>query len=283
MPETTADEPTVPNGAAPVTEATEANIAPPEDGTARVERLLRYSASFTPETDAPDDLARRALVKRGLLQTLRQRSATARPWWSMGTVGVTVAAATLLYCQGALPLNAVPSALPSPFLAERPLDPVRVFYSYETGDSGSSRYRHASSQSNSIVQNAALRTTPSPVLSASLEPPMSRAVERTLIGEPEMRSSRVTSAMYRRSRERSVRPRRWTISTVAAERRESVEKPPVVRWEVEPPPRPQYRMYVPVVMTDEEPENGGTTGEIAGTPGVMEVAFEPSAEMLPQP
>jgi hypothetical protein len=40
-------------------------------------------------------------------------------------------------------------------------------------------------------------------------------------------------------------------------------------------------MYVPVVMTDEVPQEGDSSVEVTGTPGVMEVAFDPSL-LMPQ-
>jgi hypothetical protein len=255
---------------------------PPDDGTARVERLLEYAASFKPEAEAPADLATRALMKKGLLRRPGRRSLAARPWWSLGTVGITVAAATLLYCRGALPLGATPGALPSPFVAEIELTPVRV--EYVRSDSGSSLFHNVSHVSSRAAVHPVSDQMEPVIVTGNPAEVMTSEVVETTQKQVERQSSRVTNVVYTRPRARRYRAYRSETPVITASRKEAAEKPPVVRWEVEPPTRPSYRMYVPVVLMDEEPTSeGSASGEVMGTPGVLEVAFDPTAEMMPRP
>lgn len=266
-------------------EIMEANTlpTPPEDGTARVERLLEYAASFKPETEAPADLATRALIKKGLLRRSGRRPIAARPWWSMGTIGVTVAAATLLYCRGAMPLGIAPGAPPSPFVAEIELTPVGV--EYERSGSGSPLFQNVSNVPSREVARAAVDRIEPLTFKGDSEDVITSEVVETTRRQEERHPSRISNVTYTRPRVRRTRPPRAEAPIIVTNHKETPEKPPVVRWEVEPPTRPTtYRMYVPVVLIDEESTaEGGASGEVMGTPGVLEVAFDPTAEMMPRP
>jgi hypothetical protein len=118
---------------------------------------------------------------------------------------------------------------------------------------------------SSVSEAASSEPTAAPIRTAAYRPAQRRGIRRP---------NRIRPRSFERSPVLYAAGRNTVRNTVSA----TAKKPPVVRWEVEPPSRPQYRMYVPVVLTDGNPDGGES---VSATPAVIEVAFDPN--MPPQP
>jgi hypothetical protein len=252
-------------------------VEQPDEGTARVERLLRHASSWNPEAGAPEDLARQALANRGLLRGRSRGSVRAQPWWGMSTVGLAAAATILLYVQGALPMVNAPDYRPASLFDHLP--PVSYFPPAQTKVLGIA----ASEGTRWAAMNVSHRyTADRGTLTFGRNAEEDREGETFSTEVRPVRSQNKASASNSSWRgSRSPRSRPMPVAAVDTTPERRTEKPPVVRWEVEAPPPPSYRMYVPVVMTDEVPQEGDSSVEVTGTPGVMEVAFDPSL-LMPQ-
>lgn len=240
-----------------------------EERTARVEQLLRLSAEWEPERDAPVGLTERALARlerKSPLSRWLERHRLNLSGLGLGTVAVA-AGLTLL----ALRPNA--TLMPSP-----------------TGALASYTYTKGSEAAEASLP----RPKPAPVVAASLTVPTETGTARVEDKPtPEARPAvarRESPRNVARNRRESKRPsshqrrpvteprlwREMTREMMAEIKKEAVpDSAPI--WQEEPEPSEEYRVVVPVLFA----ETTADDSDLTAVPAVVEMTFPKAAKAEP--
>lgn len=252
----------------------------PEERAARVERLLDASADWEPERSAPDDLVARAAAR-----IERERSASwwsrlrySQPWWGIGTLGLTAAAA-MAFVIARLNSGPDPAVLYLTRSSDAPL--MQVHHTALPDEEQGPRYQTVAYMSEGFTRPVMSRPTVSPFGDTTDTALPARYTVAFTMGEthalkkPVVSARKPTFVATNRSSKKSKSPFRHqhiVPTTSTGPKGKEVDEmalPPV--WQEETVTRQDYRVAVPVILNPNDP-TGNNPG---GIPAVMEMTFEP--------
>jgi len=222
-----------------------------------MERMLRAASSWEPEAPEPDRLAERAMERIGRRKTRgSERTPVSRhptTWWGFGTIGVTAAVLLLVYGK----LSPEESQTPLVTASPTPL----------------------ASSAAPLISAPTPRQDPG--AGTQMSPPSGAQPIDSALPANGISAKENTHRTAARPSGRRRRPRyedRPTVSQKIAsatkpQPAEMRAEPKDGMWKTETVSHDDYRVLVPVVLTQQDPEDAGVTT----TPAVLEVAYDPHA------
>jgi|GEM_PF-3667472 len=261
----------------------------------RVETLLHAASEWEPDTTLPEDVVSRAVArleaKPSLLRWWQQlwgsRSQCLKPragmrWWGMGTLGLTAAAATVVLITRTSGVLTLPNSLESTPIPSPAYSKSVGFDTTSGGDSATDTMTPSGDgrtvanamtnrESTENTTRRAPKTIQRPTGSPTIVPQVRDSRIEPKFMQPKVRLADRTPVRSRLKRSRP-EPMRLT-STPRLLQTESVasEATKLSRvWEEESVPEENYRVMVPVTVTQVSPESG----EIITIPTMMELTFQ---------
>jgi hypothetical protein len=239
----------------------------PEERMARVERLLRAASSWEPDAPAPARLAERAMARRDAKGRERERAfASRRPttWWGFGTITVSAAALLLVWGRVGPETEIVtaetmssPSVQKSTIPSPSPLA-IRTISGHNDGNATQVSPLRKGTRLETAA-NAARRENPTTTRSRSSEARVASTVRHSFRRMPVRRHEvRPMASHPATAQATTATPKKATGSV----------------WTDETVTRDDYRMLVPVVLTQ---QSDGDDSGVTATPAVIEVAYDPHA------